>query len=85
MEYPNLKNKQRPLLHLKMTIIQEKPQTDSYSTFSRKGTRRIKKIPFPELQSEEKDSSTSYIGVESSQVSTENDHLSNVVSNLTPE
>ena len=38
-----------------------------------------------QLQSKEKASSPSYIGVESIQVSTENDHLSNFVSKLTPE
>ena len=46
----------------------------------------MKKLsPLPELQSEEKASYPFYIVVESSQVSIENDHLSNVVSKLTPE
>ena len=38
----------------------------------------------PELQSKEKFLSPSSIGFESSQVSTENDHLSNYFSKLTP-
>ena len=37
-----------------------------------------------ELQSKEKTAYNSSIGVESSQVSTENDHISNVISNLAP-
>ena len=37
----------------------------------------------PELQSKENASSTSSIGIEYSQISTENDYLSNAVSKLT--
>ena len=37
-----------------------------------------------ELQSKEKTAYNYSIGVESSQVSTENDHISNVISNLAP-
>ena len=42
-----------------------------------------KLISFPDLQSKEKASYPSPIGVGSSQVSTENDHLFNAVSKLT--
>ena len=69
-----------------MILIQEKNSTDSYSIFLRKGTSRIKIIiSLPELQSKEIASYPSSIGVEYSQVPTENDHLFNVVSKLTPE
>ena len=46
----------------------------------------MKKISLlSESQSKVEPSSPSYIGVEYSQVSTENDHLSNIFSKLTPE
>ena len=67
-------------------------ERDSYSrkksspTFSRKGTSEMKKISsFIDLQSKEKASSPSSIGVEYGQVSTENDNLSEFISKLTPE
>ena len=63
----------------------KKPPTDSSSNFLGIGTSRMKNISLPELKSKEKDSYPSSIGVESSQVSTENDHLSKVISKPAPE
>ena len=80
VEFPHLKNKQHPLFHWKRIIILEKNITYSYSNFLGKKTSGMKKLcSLPNLQSKEKASSPSSIEVESSQVSTENYHISNVV------
>ena len=69
-----------------MIIIIEKTPTSSSSNLLRKATSGMEKLSsLTSLQSKEKPISTSSIGVESSQVSIERDHFSNVIYKLTPE
>ena len=75
-----------PTIPLENDYYSRKKPTDSSSTLLTKRTSRMKKLTsLPKLKSKEKASSPSSIGVEYSQVSTENDHLSNVFYKLTPE
>ena len=80
-------NNKTPIIPLEnVSYLRNKPPTDSSSTFLRTETRRVKNLgSLKELQSKDKASSPSSIGFEYSRVSTENDNLSKVVSEPTPE
>ena len=84
---PIPKKHKRPIISLENDYYsRKKPPTDSSSSLLRTGTRRMKKlISLLGLQSKEKASYPSSIGVEYSQISTKNDYLSKVVSKTTPE
>ena len=84
VEYLHLKNKQHPLFHWKISYSRKKIYRFIFEFLKERNQWTEILISFPELQSKEKASSPSSFGVESSQVSTENNHLLNVVFNLTP-